>query len=194
MILIIDGYNLLKQIKTDPTIHETERKNFINHLIRYAKIKNHTILVIFDGGQSSWPCAITTKNVTTVYSGTLENADDYIKKYIDKSKHHDNLLLISSDRELITFAEKNNVQTVRSPEFLTILEKTLPQPTIAVVKSAEKAHKMKDAPQNLELDELMTKGSNTIMLKKEDMPSIKSPQSPKMMKKDRKKQQKLKKL
>lgn len=195
MILIIDGYNILKQIKADPAIHENERKNFTNHLIAYAKIKHHSIIVVFDGGPFWWSSGTTTKNVTTVYSGTRENADDYIKKYIEASKHPDNLLLVSSDRELIDFAQKNNVHALRAQEFLTILERTLPQQTIAVVKSTEKAYKMKDSPQNSELDQLMAAGSSTIMLKKEDLARTKQPiKSNKLVKKDRKKQQKLKKL
>lgn len=52
MIIIVDGYNLLKTLWTNDVVTPTQRSAFINLLGRYSDRRNHKINVIFDGGQN----------------------------------------------------------------------------------------------------------------------------------------------
>ena len=100
MKLIIDGYNLLKHIVGADFVDEQRRKMFIEQIARYSHKKMLPILLVFDGGPSIYPSREKHNGVEVVYSGTKESADDYIKQYIEDVPTH-NLMLISSDRELV---------------------------------------------------------------------------------------------
>ncbi len=47
MVIVIDGYNVLKQLH-DEIVSSEERSRYITTLKRYAKKKTHTIILVFD--------------------------------------------------------------------------------------------------------------------------------------------------
>lgn len=116
MVILIDGYNLLKQL--DPGLYVTEDTR--NHLIRllgaYHKKRGHAIVLIFDGGLVSWPTQELKYGITIVYAGKGKSADDYIKDYISEHVRQD-LLLVSSDRELALWANKYEIASIDALPF-----------------------------------------------------------------------------
>ena len=123
MIIIVDGYNVLKQLSSKSEIDESERRAFATKLGRYAKCKEHNVILVFDGGSSSWPTKEKIHGVTLVYSGFKETADDFIIDYMDGNKKGQ-MLLVSSDYELCLVAQEMHVTSINAMDFYSLLEKT----------------------------------------------------------------------
>lgn len=126
MLLIIDGYNFIYQLGFSPTapIAERDRLRYIALLGRYARIKGLKIMIVFDGGGHQWPLRELTDSIVVVYSGQRETADDYIKHYMQEHDQ-DDILLISSDRELRLFADSLKIISLSSPDFYHYLDNAL---------------------------------------------------------------------
>ena len=124
MIILIDGYNLLKQRDPGIYVEDSARNQLIRSLGAYHKRRGHRIILIFDGGISPWPVQETKAGVLVIYAGHGKSADDYIKYYI--AEHHkEDLLLISSDRELGLWASKYDIASMDSLPFYDIIVNTL---------------------------------------------------------------------
>ena len=194
MILLIDAYNVLKQVFPSELIGERRRKNFIDELGRYAKIRQHKVMLIFDGGPYDRATKERISGVYVVYSGSLESADDYIKRYLREHKSLD-LLLISSDRDLRSTAQHVKIESMRSKDFYKIVQKTLRAGVAEKTKESE-AIKTSEG-QNQELDEIMREGSKIVHKKVEDFVGgsrSRKSKAHRSSKKERKKMKKIKKL
>lgn len=168
MIIIIDAYNLLKQIIKASHVTERERSAFVNTIVTYARKKNSDILLVFDGGQSAKPEIFRKSGIRIVYAGYHVTADDYIKDYIAKNNRQQ-MLLVSSDRALYTFAVRHRVTTIDALAFYTLMQQELEkQPAIIMQKTVSKAQKLHkdEEPNNPELDALMYE-SDYVMIKDE---------------------------
>lgn len=118
--IIVDGYNLIGVYHN--RLHD-EREKLINRLIEYKKAKGHELVVVFDGwasdrGEVSQP----TGGIGVLFSRYGERADDLIKKIIREYQRR--WIVVSSDREIISFAWANNSVPIKSDEFLKRLAKT----------------------------------------------------------------------
>lgn len=165
MIILIDGYNILKQRDPGAYIHENIREQLIRVLGLYCKKRGHLILLIFDGGSCSWPVRETKSGIFIIYAGAGNSADDFIKQYI--AEHHtDDLLLVSSDRELGAWASKYDIASMDSLPFYNIITDTRAYTAMqkkkpcAVVKTTER--------EDPSLDALMEEASAKVMTKEED--------------------------
>jgi len=194
MVLLIDGYNVLKQVFYDRKVGRQERKDFIAQLGAYGKKKQHKVVLVFDGGPYERDWQEKVAGVYVIYSGTLESADDYIKRYLKKNKELD-LLLISSDRELRSAAARCGIESMRSHEFYKAVQDALKSGAGKTAKESDIVKLSED--QDLELDELMREGSKKVQSKVEDFVGHKKSRKSKAhrpKKKERKKLKKLKKL
>lgn len=115
MIIIVDAYNVLKQLKPD-FIERNERQAFINKLKKYSRAKKHKMIIVFDGGECTWPMIENDQHMSIVYSGSQISADDYIRRYM-KEHAHASLLLVTNDNELRKSAHRYEVDTLDSMEF-----------------------------------------------------------------------------
>ncbi len=98
MIVLVDGYNLLRQIHGKET-HENQRSALVNLLGRYVQKRNHKIVVFFDGGTSAMPYQEKQKSITIWFSGQNKTADDLIIEYVEHHKGKD-MVVITLDRDL----------------------------------------------------------------------------------------------
>lgn len=120
MYILVDGYNVLKQTSARKEISEHERQRFINQLRKYAQQKGHTVILIFDGGPSTWPTRSQKHGVTIIYSGTKQSADDVIKKMLNESGNKE-VLLVSSDNELYSCARANKATVMDAIAFYDLI-------------------------------------------------------------------------
>ena len=163
MKLIIDAYNILKQIASNLYITHAERTKFIAQVVAYADKKNIDIVVVFDGAPSDDQSSVEHRNrVTIVYAGHATQADAFIQKYVEKYKEHE-LLLVSTDRALCRWVGRYNVQSIDALAFYTILQQTQrvesPNPS-----GGQKAIKL-DTDSEIDLDDLMEEACQHIELK-----------------------------
>ena len=98
MIIMIDGYNLLKKIH-GPQVTESQRAAFVNLLGAYLKRRQHKVYIVFDGGPCLNPMKEKQKGVSVWYSGEYQSADDLIISYVREHKNKE-FLVITLDREI----------------------------------------------------------------------------------------------
>lgn len=176
MVIIIDAYNFLKQKFLGQFINENQRRNFINRLRAYAKQKQHSIEIVFDGGEYYWPTRKKEDHITVTYSGN-RSADDIIKEVIP-SLDPQNSLIISSDHEICNLARDNNVFSMDPFEFDNFVEITISTKKFEKNNLEKDKNMLKNRSKNNQLiryedtnspvlDELM-ENSTDIMLKKEE--------------------------
>lgn len=164
MEIIIDGYNLLKQILPHIMVSSRERNHFIARLNVYAKHKGHNIICVFDGGDRERPTSDRIGKVTVVYSGYQLSADAYIKEYVAKRKAYD-ILLVSSDRELCVWAARYDIPSLDVHHFNTALL----QGTNLNRQNAPEQQLVKVSEvQSQELDALMEEAAKQMVIKSEE--------------------------
>jgi len=167
MIIIIDAYNLLRTVPPyHKTISDKERRSFLIELATYAQRKNHKMVVVFDGGSYSWPFKENiSKRMCVVYSGANESADDYIKQYCKEHTSQD-LLLVSSDRELNGYAERLRIASIDSYDFYQMVSQELQTTSKSSKTTNSDLIVLHESAQ--EIDDLMRQASENIQLKSED--------------------------
>lgn len=111
MIIVIDGYNVLKLVHSTKHVHETIRLQFLKQLADYGKRKGHSIMLVFDGGPYDMSTSERHGQATVVYAGYRETADDYIKRYLDEHRSKE-LLLVTHDRDLVNHALRYDIPTI----------------------------------------------------------------------------------
>jgi predicted RNA-binding protein with PIN domain len=208
MILLVDGYNVVKQAMLKSEITDQERNTFIKQLGKYCKIKGHKARLVFDGGPSDATKKENLHGVTVVYSGYSESADDYIKDYLDDHKALD-ILLVSSDRDICRHASRLNIEQIDAIDFYGIMRVALEscsscaraqdhaKASSGILAGATGRAVKTSETSNSELDMLMQEGSKIVPKKLEDLdfktniPGIKRH---KLTKKETKKFKKIKKL
>jgi len=168
MIIVIDAYNVLHSMPPySRVITDRERTHFIAVVGKYGRIKGHKMVIVFDGGPYEWPLKERINGVTVVHSGVHSNADEYIKGYLDAHQAQD-VLLVSSDNELIASAASLKIPSIGSFSFYELMKKALQAGGAAETKKVgEKIVKMQQEPS--EIDELMLEGSKMVPTKSEDM-------------------------
>ena len=191
MIIIIDGYNLIRQLlSTSGDITEKERRQFLKVLGVYVERKKHKLIVVFDGGPYDWAHKERVSGMQVVYSGRHDTADDYIMDYIGEHKTKD-IFLVSSDHELALFASEQGIPSIASPDFFILVQRVIKQPIIE-----DASYVVALSNESNDLDTIMLEGSQTVPIKEEDLKPFGVRQRPpkRASKLDRKLYQKLKKL
>ncbi|MEE9164983.1 MAG: NYN domain-containing protein [Nitrospinota bacterium] len=127
--VIIDGYNLL-HVSPELSVRREEllenaRNRLIEKLSRYKRQKKVSVAIVFDGWKGGMPAQSQEilKGIKIIYSKLGEKADEVIKRIIANSSEE--VVVVSSDREIRDFAEKHNTVSVSSSEFEKKIEQAL---------------------------------------------------------------------
>lgn len=118
--IIIDGYNVIGIFHKDM---EKSREEFVDLLIKYKKIKNHDMTVVFDGHKKGGRHEKTAVRggVKIIYSRIAERADDVIKRIITSEKKE--WVVVSSDRDIVNHAWSVNSIPLPSARFFEIVSR-----------------------------------------------------------------------
>ena len=166
MIIVIDAYNMLRSVPPHGrTVTESERKQFLDQLANYAKKKGHKVVVVFDAGPYEWPHKERHKGVYTIYSGVHRSADDYIKEYLEKQKTGD-LLLVSSDRDVIQWAQHLSIPSIGAFHFYQLVQEATK--SRVQTKSGGEAVKLGEDERD-DVDALMREASEVVPIKSDDL-------------------------
>jgi hypothetical protein len=98
MIVLVDGYNLLRQIHGKQS-NESQRSALVNLLGRYVHKRNHKVVIFFDGGNAGIPYQEKQKGIVVWFSGHNTTADDLIIEYVETHKGKD-MVVVTLDRDL----------------------------------------------------------------------------------------------
>jgi len=132
MHIVIDGYNLIRQSvdlrRFERQSLEAGRKALIDWLADYHQRKGHTVTVVFDGWESGSPMEERdySSGIHMIYSPRGVKADDVIKRIAAASDEE--LLVVSSDREIVSFAARRGKATLSSLEFESIVNRHAASP------------------------------------------------------------------
>jgi len=125
MHILVDGYNLIRQSdalrRRERQSLEDGREALIAFLAAYKKRKGHDITVVFDGWESG--SAMEERDyslgIHILYSRRGEKADEVIKRIAAHSDEE--IMVVSSDREIASFAQRRGRVVLSSPEFEAII-------------------------------------------------------------------------
>ena len=162
MNILIDGYNLLKQL-LGRQITDKERDWFHERATEYARKKGHQLHIVYDAGPYNRQTKETLGRVTIVYSGHKDSADEVIKDYIDR-KVLKNMLVVTTDRELNRYADRHEVPSIDSLDFYQFMKRQ-DTPVAGFKKASGKAEILHG--ENPELDRLMQEGTTILQYKQE---------------------------
>jgi uncharacterized protein len=119
--LIIDGYNLIRQ-SPDLLAQETQdlrwgREALLEKLAAYRRLKKYGITVVFDGWEAGEGLSNRdhVQGMLIIYSRHGEKADEVIKRIAERER--EGSLIISSDREIMHYAERVGAAVMSAEEF-----------------------------------------------------------------------------
>lgn len=115
MIILIDGYNLLKLIH-GPDLTETQRSAFINFMGRYMKKRQHKVVIVFDAGPCTYPMQEKQHGVQVIFSGQYQSADDSIVRFVQEHASKE-IVVITKDREIIAHVTALQAEVIDPLEF-----------------------------------------------------------------------------
>jgi len=119
--IIIDGYNVIRRSKQlsllDLQDIQEGREALQNILAEYRKSKGHRITIVFDGtnAMSSDSQHRRFRGIEILFSRHGETADTVIKRMAAREK--ESVLVVSSDRDIISFVESVGSATIGSRMF-----------------------------------------------------------------------------
>lgn len=190
MELLIDGYNLFKQVAGVALLSSMQMTHYISALTRYVQVKHLPALLIFDGGMQERATYEQRGLLKIMHVGKNKTADDSIKDFVQEHRGKD-VLLVSSDRELNRVADYYNIPSIDVLDFWQFVQDALNQKKVPVKKSGN-IIKMSSTT-NPELDALMV-GTKITVTKEDNAMQDRVSQSLKHSKIDKKLLQKIKKL
>lgn len=193
MKLIIDGYNLIKKVAESKHISTKMRNQYLKQLGIYAKNKGLQIMVVFDGGEASFNYHEKIYGLEVIYAGFLESADDVIMRLIGNHQYQEELMVVTSDREIIDFAKQYTLDIIKSEEFYGLLQAGQILKNEKNVNLSNHANKTSDS-NNPDLDSLMESASYQVSPKKEPLERNRFPDTQKLSKQEKQIARKLKKL
>lgn len=116
MLIIIDGYNLLKNVLKCDFISDTQRLEALSMLAKYARGKRHELVIVFDAGPVQYPSRESYQGIQVIFSGQHMNADDFIISYLAENKQRDPLL-VSTDKQIRSAAARLQLDSINSWDF-----------------------------------------------------------------------------
>jgi len=124
MPYIIDGNNLIG-CSPDIALNEPDSREKLIALVRkFYESKQTKVTIVFDGSPQSGLFRNTiTPKFTIVYPTPGHSADDEIKKILKGYHHSNEVIVVTSDRELKNFAREIGAKTKNSIEFYYELKK-----------------------------------------------------------------------
>jgi predicted RNA-binding protein with PIN domain len=126
MHIIVDGYNLIRQSDSlrahERSSLEAGRRALIGLLAAYRGLRGHRITVVFDGWFGGSPVEERDRSggIDIIYSRLGEKADEVIKRLVEEGGEE--ILVVTSDREIASFAARRGKAAIDSPVFAGRIE------------------------------------------------------------------------
>lgn len=125
---IIDGYNLIHAIpalkKTLAHNGESARELLIHSIGQLTHQKKFRCTIVFDGSTPDNSKKQSAHAPVHVIFSSPQTADAKIKQMIEHSKNRSLLVIISSDREILNFAQVCSCQSHSSNYFANLLSES----------------------------------------------------------------------
>lgn len=138
MPLLIDGHNLIGQMKDISLADPQDEVKLLQRLQSYYRLTREPITVVFDPGDIGGVGRPQTgPGVTVIYASSSEDADAVLRRRIERERAPRQLTVVSSDRRVADLAVAYGAQTIKAQEFARQLAERL-NPTAASGAPEEK--------------------------------------------------------
>ena len=136
MLVIVDGYNVLRSSSRTAWLKgeslRAERERFIASLKKYQNGRQDKIIVVFDGTQADTNQLVTgsSGSIKVIFSHCGQTADEVIKRTVEQDANPKNIIVVSSDRDVMSFVRSlgASVTGARSlADKLELLDNTMPR-------------------------------------------------------------------
>lgn len=125
MILIIDGYNVVKRVFDGHGKARSERHKeyFIRLLGQYRRVRPSItqIILVFDGGMFRHAEREVHAGIVVVHAGQASSADDWIADYVARNKAG-SIVVVTDDLGIIRDITCNGADAVGSQDFYNFVQ------------------------------------------------------------------------
>ena len=126
MPYLIDGNNLIGAIRIIDIRDPGAREKMTSLLARYQQAKNNTVVVVYDGPPPDGAHQRTyLGGLSIIYAGPESDADSEIRRILEESSDPASYTVVSSDKQVYSFARWRGAQAMRVMAFYSDLRKTL---------------------------------------------------------------------
>ena len=127
MAYLIDGSNLIGYISPEHLRDPKTKRSLLSHLRIFQRFKRTKVYVVFDGTPDLELIEkdLQKKALSVLFPDIDENADLVIKRMIEKQTDLRRFYVVSSDREIRTFAKEKGAKSLHNDEFLKLLRSVL---------------------------------------------------------------------
>ena len=118
MPYIIDGNNLVGS-SPDIALEDPEARTKVLYIVKkFQENRKSNVIIVFDGHAGDGPGKKEeTAKFSIVYPRNGNSADDEIKHILNGFEYFKDVILVTSDRALKTFAREKGAKTVNAIEF-----------------------------------------------------------------------------
>ncbi len=125
MPFLIDGNNVMAQTAGPDFQMPSARRRLIRDIASFIAVKRAKVKVVFDGvPDDRFPDGTKYKSVHVLYAKPGSDADTRIKEIVRKASYRRDLVVVSSDREIVSYAKAKGAQTMASEEFRKLIRRT----------------------------------------------------------------------
>lgn len=124
MPYIIDGDNVIGS-SPDISLEDPKARPKLIHIIKkFQENKKNNVIIVFDGEpENGVQREDICEKFCVRYSLAGHSADDEIKRVLDGFNYFKDVIVVTSDRELKTFAKKKGAKVINSIEFFFELKR-----------------------------------------------------------------------
>ena len=132
MSIIVDAYNYIGHSQELRLDDPSARDRIIYLMGQYCARVKKSLTLVFDGNY--FVHHVNRKRrygrVTVIYTSSIYTADDAIKKMVknQETRWRKSMLIVSSDREILDYAQSHGTQVSRSDDFERHVYRTLHAP------------------------------------------------------------------
>lgn len=126
MPYMIDGHNLIGQLRDIALDDPNDEALLVQKLIAFAARSRKHCVVVFDHGLPGGKSRMSTRDVQVVFASQRSSADRVMIERIGKVKDPRNWTVVSSDNEVLDAARARKMGTLNSLEFSDLLQSPPP--------------------------------------------------------------------
>ncbi len=126
MPYLIDGNNLIGAMRVIDIRDAAAREKLTRLLADYQRAKRNTVVVVYDGPPPPGVRPVThIGRLTVIYAGPETDADTRIRRILEESSDPASYIVVSSDREVYSFARWKGAKATRVMAFYSDLQATV---------------------------------------------------------------------
>jgi hypothetical protein len=127
MAYLIDGHNLIGHLPDIALDDPNDEAKLVQKLIGFTARVGKKVVVVFDHGLPGGKSRMSTSMVEVVFASNPGDADSIMKGRIARATHIEQWTVVSNDNAVLDAARARKMKTLRSRDFVPMLNNTTMQ-------------------------------------------------------------------